>query len=95
MAKHIYKIGDKVALKGKALQTLKPGDLYKVLATLPETGGVRQYRVRSESETYERVVPEDDIDHEHSSPAGGAGGHKTSHKETGPWLKGNNVKTVK
>ncbi len=95
MDRHQYKIGDRIVLKERSSRTLKSGGPCRVLAALPESQGFRQYRVRFETESYDRMISEDDIDIE-NSPASGSGPAPGSvSKGKDPWLKASNVRTGK
>ncbi|MBP1851951.1 cold-shock protein [Rhizobium halophytocola] len=66
MSGHKFKTGQMITLKNNGLPVARMSGECKIMATLPETGGMRQYRVRFEGETFERCVGEDDIQ---TSPA--------------------------
>ncbi|MFN3501730.1 MAG: hypothetical protein ACK4ZJ_05695, partial [Allorhizobium sp.] len=95
MTRHLYSIGDTVTLKDGPVRLARSNGACKVLATLPETGGSRQYRVRFESESFDRCIAETDIDPSRS---------KASARTTDPaitlkkvrksWLKAIRVRSV-
>lgn len=61
MARHIFKLGqlvDYTPRKG-SLQASARG--YKIVQLLPEEGNGMQYRIKSESETFQRVAAERDL----------------------------------
>lgn len=93
MTKHLYAIGDIVVLKDSPVRIARTGGPCKILATLPETGGSRQYRVRFDSESFERCIPESDIDRSRSKASARA--PAPSKKEQTSWLKGSSVRTAK
>ncbi|MBB4954935.1 hypothetical protein H4S14_002828 [Agrobacterium vitis] len=62
MATHLYQTGDMIVLKDGPVRIARSTGSCKVLATLPESQGVRRYRVRFDSETFDRSVSEDEID---------------------------------
>jgi hypothetical protein len=68
MATHIYVIGETVSLNfddGQFFSKLNP---FKIEAHLPPLGTSLQYRVKSESETCRRVVPESQLSSFGSQP---------------------------
>lgn len=93
MNKHKYSIGDMIVLKEGPVRLSRTTGVCKVLATLPETGGSRQYRVRFESESFDRCVGEDDIDPSRSKSS--VLPTATKSKEKTSWLKASSVRTVK
>ncbi len=93
MTKHRYSIGDLVVLKDGPVRLARSGGACKVLATLPETGGSRQYRVRFESESFDRCIAETDIDPSRSSAS--ARVPAPASKENTSWLKASSVRTAK
>lgn len=93
MRKHLYSIGDSVMLKDGPVRVARSGGACKVLATLPETGGSRQYRVRFESESFDRCIAETDIDPSRSKASARA--PATVSKESTSWLKASSVRTAK
>jgi hypothetical protein len=61
IAAHRYARGDVVRLiRSLAMPNVVEGG-YTVLALLPERDGRFQYRIKSDRESYERVVKEDDL----------------------------------
>lgn len=62
MAAHLYQTGDMIVLKDGPVRIARSNGACKVLATLPESQGAKRYRVRFESETFDRSVSEDEID---------------------------------
>jgi hypothetical protein len=95
VSEHRYKIGDRIVLKDGPNRMQKATGPCKVVAALPESRGIRQYRVRFESETYERMISEDDIDVENSPASGSGPVSSQSTKGKDPWLKASNVRTGK
>jgi hypothetical protein len=93
MSKHIYPVGAMIVLKEGPVRLARTTGVCKILATLPETGGARQYRIRYESESFDRCVAEDDIDpnYRHASPQA----PNTKSKEKTSWLKASSVRTAK
>ncbi|KPF42817.1 cold-shock protein [Rhizobium sp. G187] len=95
MSKHKYAIGDMIVLKDGPVRLARAGGACKVLATLPETGGSRQYRVRFDGETFDRCVAEIDIDPSRSKASARAPATSTLKKEQTSWLKASSVRTAK
>jgi hypothetical protein len=93
LTRHLYSIGDTVTLKDGPIRLARSNGSCKVLATLPETGGSRQYRVRFESESFDRCIAETDIDPSRSKASARA--PATPKKETTSWLKASSVRTAK
>jgi hypothetical protein len=61
LAAHRYARGDVVRLfRSLAMPNVADG-AYTVLALLPERDGKPQYRIKSERESHERVVKEDEL----------------------------------
>ena len=59
---HRYRIGERLAMNGGGRSVARAGAFCKVVATLPFEGhGSLLYRVRSETEQFERVVAEIDL----------------------------------
>jgi hypothetical protein len=93
LTRHIYAIGDQLVLKEGPVRLARSNGTCKVLATLPETGGSRQYRVRFESESFDRCIAESDIDPSRSKASTPA--PVTPKKESTSWLRANSVRTAK
>lgn len=62
MAAHLYQTGDMIVLKDGPVRIARSNGSCKILAALPESQGSKRYRVRFESETFDRSVSEDEID---------------------------------
>jgi hypothetical protein len=58
MSLHLYHVGDAVTLTPHSGNYLKTPGAYVVSALMPPLGDVLQYRIKSASEPYERVVAE-------------------------------------
>jgi hypothetical protein len=93
MTRHRYSVGDLLVLKEGPVRMARGSGACKVLATLPETGGSRQYRVRFESESFDRCIAEIDIDPIRSKASARA--PATPKKESTSWLKASSVRTAK
>ncbi|MDO9414881.1 hypothetical protein [Pararhizobium sp.] len=61
MKTHMFKAGDTVTLRERPIQSRGADDAFKIVAALPPSNGSFQYRVRSERETHDRMMPEDDL----------------------------------
>ena len=61
MASHSYPVGEIVFLNTRAGFFAKSDIIFTVRAHLPPLGDALQYRIKSESEPYERVVVESQL----------------------------------
>lgn len=61
MASHSYRVGEMVFLNAHAGFSVKSDIVFTVRAHLPPRGDALQYRIKSESEPYERVVMESQL----------------------------------
>jgi len=61
MSSYKFKVGDVVTLR-PAVSRNVPGGAYEVIRQLPETGGEREYRIKSANEAHERVARESELD---------------------------------
>ena len=61
MSAYKFKVGEIVILR-PAVSRNSPGGAYEVIRHLPETGGEREYRIKSANEAYERVARESELD---------------------------------
>jgi hypothetical protein len=59
---HLYALGQSVRLKGSFSTFPKSTEIYHVTGRLPPRGDSLQYRIRSDSERYERVTTEDSLE---------------------------------
>jgi hypothetical protein len=59
---HLYALGESVRLKGSFSTFPKSTEIYHVTGRLPPRGESLQYRIRSDSERYERVTTEDSLE---------------------------------
>jgi hypothetical protein len=55
-----FKNGQQVTMDRSKMFSSAPGT-YRITAVLPESGGRRQYRIKSELERHERVVEESQL----------------------------------
>ena len=58
---HRFAVGQTVRLKG-SISGNPASERFQVKATLPVRGDALQYRVRSDVETHDRVMPEDELE---------------------------------
>ncbi len=90
---HLYKAGDTVVLKDGPFRMVKSAGSCKILAAMPELQGSLRYRIRFDSENFDRSISEGDIDVDRSPATGSAKSVPSKGKD--PWLKANSVRTVK
>ena len=55
---HLFLVGDKVVYNPGIGSNIKAGGEFTVVAQLPRVGDTFQYRIKSDSEPYERVASE-------------------------------------
>ncbi len=67
MSTHRYKVGDWIALNEAPARFVSHKGPCRIVAVLPASYNGPQYRVRFESENFERCIAESDIDFERSS----------------------------
>ncbi len=60
-AKHRYRIGERLQMQGGGRSWARADGICRVTALMPHERGPLLYRVRSEVESFERVVAEDDL----------------------------------
>ncbi len=58
---HRYHVGQRLRMQSGGRSWARPETMCRVLALLPVEGGPLRYRVRSETESYERIVDEIDL----------------------------------
>jgi hypothetical protein len=61
MARHKFKVGQTVDFAPSRLGTPAPGRPYEIVRLLPAEAGELQYRVKSKSESFERVAKESEL----------------------------------
>jgi hypothetical protein len=61
MAQPRFSAGDRVSLVGSKMFTA-PAGVYRIVRALPKEAGPRLYRVKNETENFERVVEEGRIE---------------------------------
>ena len=59
MATHKFAVGQTLRFSPSLGEDSRRKGCYKVVRQLPETGGIFQYRIKSETDGHERVVRED------------------------------------
>jgi hypothetical protein len=59
--KHRFTIGQDVQMKRAAFEMPNTQATFRVIATLPQAGGIFQYRIRNVDEKYERITTEDNL----------------------------------
>ena len=62
MAQHKYSVGQRIRFIPDRYADASARGAYTIVRTLPEAGGVLQYRVRAKIDGRERVVREDQLD---------------------------------
>jgi hypothetical protein len=62
MAIPLFSAGQRVSVMGKR-EVHAPGGIYKIIRALPSDGGPIRYRMKSEGETFERIVDEASLEH--------------------------------
>lgn len=60
-ATHRYRVGQRLELRGGGTYWARAGAICRVTSLMPHERGPLLYRVRSEVESFERVVAEDDL----------------------------------
>jgi hypothetical protein len=61
MPTHKFAVGQKVRFSPEMSQAANRGEVFVVVRPLPETGGVFQYEIKSETDGHARVVRETQI----------------------------------
>jgi hypothetical protein len=61
MPAHKFAAGQKVRFSPEMSQAANRGEIFVVVRPLPETGGVFQYEIKSETDGHARVVRESQI----------------------------------
>lgn len=61
-AAHLYTVGQEVRLKAGSVRWFQTAGIYRITATLPLSGAMPQYRIRSDDEPHERVVTQDQLE---------------------------------
>lgn len=58
MLTHLFGVGDRVSLESNMRRSADRADVFVVKTQMPHVGVQLQYRVKTDSEPYERVVTE-------------------------------------
>jgi hypothetical protein len=61
MSKHKFKVGQNVYFQSGKIGMPAPSSRYKIVRQLPHEGGERTYRIKTDSERFERVARESEI----------------------------------
>lgn len=61
-SQHLFAVGQRVRRKSRFGLSGGPVEIFVVTKRVPPTGGVLQYRIRSEDERHERMTTEDDLE---------------------------------
>ena len=59
---HKYKVGQSVRYTSNAMRRLGANSSFKIVTLLPPEGDHQQYRIKSASESHERVAKENELD---------------------------------
>jgi hypothetical protein len=59
--RHLYRVGQRVRMLGGGNRWARVESLCRIVVLMPHESGPPMYRVRSEAESYERVVAEIDL----------------------------------
>lgn len=88
-----YAVGDNIVLKDGFVRTQRDGRAGTITAILPTDSSV-QYRVRFETENFDRRIVESDIDVSHSA-APSQKKEAISIAQSGSWLKTSSIRVRK
>ncbi|OWV97158.1 cold-shock protein [Rhizobium sp. R693] len=89
-----YAVGDSIVLKDGFVRTEVAGRTCKIAAVLPSEGSRPQYRVRFETENFDRRILESDIDLQQSAPPSPQTARVTD-IQGGSWLKTSSLRVRK
>ena len=95
MTKLTYGVGDRIFLLSGPVRTGRAEGEFTIVACLPDVNGTAQYRVRSESETFERRIVASDIDTERSHKPGGGNAPRPVSESKGAWFRAASIKVSK
>lgn len=62
MADHRFEVGQTVRLTNMNRLSAGAQETFRIVATLPESNDMLQYRIRSDKERHERVTTEDNLE---------------------------------
>jgi hypothetical protein len=89
-----FAVGDKIVLKDGFVRTDTAGRTCTIASVLPFDGSRAQYRVRFETENFERRIVESDIDVIQSASSV-PNIETVASAETGSWLKSSSIRVRK
>lgn len=95
MTKASYGVGDQVFLVNGPVRTGRAEGEFTIVACLPDVNGMAQYRVRSDSETFERRIVDTDIDADRSQSPGAATRSTAATGPKGSWFDAGSIKVGK
>jgi hypothetical protein len=95
MSKAKYGVGDLIMLRDGPLRNARTDGEFKILAVMPDSDGQVQYRVRSQSEGFDRRVSSSDIDTERSARSKVVVQQTASVAAKEPWFKASSIKVRK
>jgi hypothetical protein len=95
MARALYAAGDVVVLRDGPLRHGRGENTFKILAVMPDAYGQTQYRVRSESEGFDRRIVADEIDTDRSAASRSKPAVERPKTGPEPWFKAAALKTSK
>ena len=95
MSKANYGVGDLIMLRDGPLRNARTDGEFKILAVMPDSDGQVQYRVRSQSEGFDRRVSSSDIDTERSARSRVVVQQTASAVAKEPWFKASSIKVRK
>ena len=58
---HKFKVGQSVRYNSNASRRIGSNNSFKIVKLLPEEGGYQQYRIKSASESHERIAKENEL----------------------------------
>jgi hypothetical protein len=89
-----FAVGDTIVLKDGFVRTDSTRRTCRISAVLPSDGGRAQYRVRFETESFDRRIVESDID-TNQSASSVPNNETVTVFETGSWLNASSIKVRK
>ncbi|MBB3383332.1 cold-shock protein (plasmid) [Rhizobium sp. WW22] len=93
MANGRYRPGDSIVLKPGIFGNAQPAG--RIVSVLPVSQGVVHYRVRFQSENFERSVRQDDIDAGASPSSLSPAQAEISQTSKSSWINSNSIRTKK
>lgn len=95
MPRHWYRSGDVIVLKPRVLGGAQPEGPGQIVSALPETDGLARYRVRFQSENFERSIGQDDIDAIVAGPRAREAHSIAADNRQSTWIKPNTIRVKK